>query len=347
MIMLYTIHDFIENYDFHLLYQALNTTDEDIVIDIDSCGGNLREAWKMYDAIRTHNGKVTVNVSGDCMSAAVLILLAAKPENRFANINAQFMIHKPLLEWWDWTLTDEDCVNVHEEITKETEKLKACYLERTTASETEIDTLINAEQIFGVELAINLGFVSKKNEYVNKKVDTMKRKPSTVEMVLRNVLVKAGLLNQKEYKTADDDTLIVETSEEPKVGDESPNSDGEYLMPDGQKIFIKDGKIEKIEEPAPPAQPVQTTQTTTTEGEDNEGNTETQGEQNELENLRKEVAQLRNKAEQYDRIFALVNKCGGETALTALLNTQSKQPQTKSSETKTGNDDSYNYFKNL
>ena len=337
--MLYTIHDFIENYDFHLLYEALNTTEEDIVIDIDSGGGNLREAWKMYDAIRTHNGKVTVNVSGDCMSAAVLILLAAKPENRFANINAQFMIHKPLLEWWSLTLTDEDCVNVHDEITRETEKLKVCYLERTTASETEIDTLINAEQIFGVELAINLGFVSKKNEYVNKKVNTMKKKPSTVEMVLRNVLVKAGLLNQKEYKTADDDTLIVETSEDPKVGDESPNSDGEYLMPDGQKIFIKEGKIEKIEAPAP--------EPTTNNAPGNQVNNDPDT-QNELENLRQRVEQLQAKADQFDSINALVSKCGGENALIALLNSTSKPAKNTVSSSKVEDeDDSYNHFKQL
>lgn len=344
--MLFKIHNFIDNWNFDELFNALYNTEEDVTIDIDSCGGNLREAWKMYDAIRTHKGNVIVNVSGDCMSAAILILLAAKPENRFANINAEFMIHKPLLEWWDWTLKDEDCVQIHDEITKETAKLKACYMERTNASETEIDTLINSEQIFGVELAISLGFINKKNEYVNKKSKAMNKKSNKIETLLRNLFVKAGLLNQKEYTTADDETLIVETDEDPKVGDETPNADGIYLMPDGKKFVVSEGKIESIEEPAP----------TTTEEPDttNEGDTnkptddEDDEKEKELENLRKQVATLQDKADQFDSISALVNKCGGEKALNALLNSRSQEPNKKTTSTETEDgDDNYNHFKNL
>lgn len=339
--MIFTIHNFIENWDFDALFKALYDTEEDVTIDIDSCGGNLREAWKMYDAIRTHKGNVFVNVSGDCMSAAILPLLAAKPENRFANQNAQFLIHKPLLEWWDWTLKDEDCVQIHEEITKETAKLKACYMERTNATEEELDALINSEQVFSVDLAISLGFVNKKNEYVNKKTTTMNKKTNKIETLLRNLFVKAGMLNQKEYTTADGETLTVETDEEPKVGDETPNSDGVYLMPDGTKYIVEEGKIKSIEVPA-----------TTEEGgegeEQNNGGEENDDEKKELENLRKQVATLQDKAAQFDSISALVNKCGGVDALNALLNSKSQQPQTKNtSSAKAEGEDNYNHFKNL
>lgn len=324
------IYGIIDQQTSFFIADALKMAKEDVYIDIDSPGGFLHEAWKIYDAIRYHDGNVYVNVSGDCMSAAILPLLACKIENRSANKNAEFMIHKPILDWFG-ILQDEDCTKIHAEIVAETARMKQTYIERTNASENELDALIKAQQIFGVELAQNLGFISKTNEYINKSIKSNKMaKEETLLRKLQNLFVKVGLLNIKEFVTADGkSTLIVETDDEIKVGNETQNDDGLFIMPDGTKITVENGKVKEIEKA--------TTEAPESSEKEKQKEEELQNLRNTISKQSEEIANLKKQLAEFDKIKSLVNRCGGESSLNALLNVKGQEApkinvQTKASE---------------
>ena len=68
-----------------------------LYIALDSVGGSVYEAFKVYDLIRERQQPTFVNVVGYCYSAASVILLAASAERRTASANASFLIHSPFL----------------------------------------------------------------------------------------------------------------------------------------------------------------------------------------------------------------------------------------------------------
>ena len=70
-----------------------------LYIALDSVGGSVYEAFKIYDLIRERQQPTFVNVVGYCYSAASVILLAASSERRTASANASFLIHSPYRDW--------------------------------------------------------------------------------------------------------------------------------------------------------------------------------------------------------------------------------------------------------
>ena len=62
---------------------------------INSPGGDADAGFAMFDMIRFINAPVKTVVGGLAASAAVLVLLGAKKENRYAQPNARLLIHQP------------------------------------------------------------------------------------------------------------------------------------------------------------------------------------------------------------------------------------------------------------
>jgi len=66
-----------------------------IQLYIDSPGGDADAGFAMYDVIRFINAPVKTISAGLCASAAVLVLLGAEKERRFALPNSRVLIHQP------------------------------------------------------------------------------------------------------------------------------------------------------------------------------------------------------------------------------------------------------------
>ncbi len=75
------------------LHVLLVHSSEPVHIMLNSKGGDLLDAFGMYDAIRTASTTVTCEVFGHCMSAGVLIAQAC--DRRLIHENALVMIHNP------------------------------------------------------------------------------------------------------------------------------------------------------------------------------------------------------------------------------------------------------------
>ena len=77
-----------------LVSQALNQSDDDIVVNINSGGGDVFAASEIYTALRNSAGKVVVNIQGLAASAASVIAMAGDTVNM--SPTAQIMIHKAM-----------------------------------------------------------------------------------------------------------------------------------------------------------------------------------------------------------------------------------------------------------
>jgi ATP-dependent Clp protease protease subunit len=77
-----------------LLLEAENA-DEEIKLLIDSPGGDADAGFAIYDMIRFVKPKVRTICAGLTASAAVIVLLAAKKEDRLSLPNARLLIHQP------------------------------------------------------------------------------------------------------------------------------------------------------------------------------------------------------------------------------------------------------------
>lgn len=209
---------------------------------IDSSGGDLDEALKIYDYIRAHGINATATVDGYCMSAATVILLSCKFENRFATPHAVFLIHSPSIDCF-FTVTKSTAKQITDGITEGEKKLKEIYANRTNIGEMA-DVFMAEERTFNAETAKNLGFINSIFSLKNNKKSMFK---------IKNVF--AHLTNQA-AETKDGDTINFDKLE---VGSVCDATDGVYKLQDGTVITVENGKISDVilpqDEPAKSKEP--------------------------------------------------------------------------------------------
>ncbi len=78
-----------------LLILEQESPKEDIKIFINSPGGDADAGFAIYDMMRFIKPKVKAICAGVAASAAVIILIGAKKENRFSLENSRILIHQP------------------------------------------------------------------------------------------------------------------------------------------------------------------------------------------------------------------------------------------------------------
>lgn len=257
--------------------------DDDNVIDIRiHCrGGDCVEGWAIYDKLRRSGKKITCTVEGECSSMATIILLAAPLERRFAYKNAHFCIHNPALccpemDWYTRLTADNLEKNIDQlkvqadNLRMEEKKMLDLYVQRTTATRSELVALMALDTYVGTQEAIEMGFISKTlspltasktrtfTNIKSKQFTAMKKKFVKVESSkLNRLLAKAGLRRMSDLRmkamvvtAADGSELTVDREEgDPQVGD-TASPDGEFVLDDGSVIMVEEGIITDILPPA-------------------------------------------------------------------------------------------------
>lgn len=66
-----------------------------ITVMINSPGGSADSGFAIYDILRYVEPPVRTVVNGMCASAAILVLLAAEPKNRYSLPESRFLLHQP------------------------------------------------------------------------------------------------------------------------------------------------------------------------------------------------------------------------------------------------------------
>ncbi len=125
----------------------------DVVVHINSPGGDVFAAAAIYSALRGHRGNVTVQIVGIAASAASVIAMAG--DEVLISPVAYMMIHNP------WTMAQGDANEMEHqaEILREIGNgLVAAYAQRTGLDTDEIQRMLDAETYMSAETAVELGF---------------------------------------------------------------------------------------------------------------------------------------------------------------------------------------------
>lgn len=350
--MIYNIENITEN-TFYQIRDAYEEGMKDFQFEIDSTGGSLDAAFRIYDLLRSDpECKVSANVSGNCYSAATVILLTAPAERRTASANSSFLIHSPLMPVMQ-DINKRSADQLKSDIDAAYNQLQSIYIDRTSVSNKEIlDYYMDAERLFYADEALKLGFISRKNIYYNiDKNNHMSRIKNLITSILNQ-------LKNETYVTKDGVTFEAMSLE---VGVPVEGlQDGVYeIDPTGEVITVEQGIIVDVILPTAEPEPAVEDVNKVDEPLKGESKNEEQVEEPQTEEVKQEVLQtsletaeevseavseeeikqiveeaiqelkveLENK---YQPMCKLVNELGGIDRLKALKNSKSEAKNFKS-----------------
>lgn len=247
-----------------------NIPEDDNTIDVylHCNGGSVIEGWAMYDRLRATGKEITCIVEGKAASMATILLMAAPKERRKAYKNASLCVHNPWLPNWalDYAVTADDLEKAAKELRESQDKMLDLYIERCGCDREEMQTLMNEDKYIDTDKAMEMGLIGSviapisaskiDNNFINKKQKKMaedkNKKVEVKASIIDRVLAKLGIKSLSELEcgmdlsTTDGQTLTIEREEgEPQVGDKA-SPDGEFNMPDGKVIIVKEGVITEI-----------------------------------------------------------------------------------------------------
>lgn len=132
---------------------ALNESDDDVVVDINSRGGDVFAASEIYTLLAQYPGNVTVNIQGLAASAASVIAMAGDKVR--ISPTAQLMIHKA------WTATSGNSDDLQQEsavLNGIDESIINAYEAKTGLERTELLNMMAQESWLTAQDAVDKGF---------------------------------------------------------------------------------------------------------------------------------------------------------------------------------------------
>ena len=125
-----------------------------LIVWIDSYGGNVFAATGIYNALKEHDGDITIKVDGKAMSAATIIAMAG--DKIMMAPTSIFMIHNPLTMVEGYASDLRKTADVLDEIK---EAIMNAYELKTKLSREHISELMDSESYMSTKTAIKEGFV--------------------------------------------------------------------------------------------------------------------------------------------------------------------------------------------
>lgn len=137
--------------------KTLPDTVNEIVVRINSPGGDCFDGIAIMNRLKQHPAKVKVKIDGLCASIATIIACAA--DEIEIGEGALFMIHLP------WTLTAGnrmDLENVGNRLMDIEEQMVSIYKKKTKLDRSEIRSMLEQETWMDADQAMEHGFVDSK-----------------------------------------------------------------------------------------------------------------------------------------------------------------------------------------
>lgn len=288
--------------------------DEEVVVRINSAGGEVEEGIAIYELLRSSGKKIKTIVDGKCYSIATIVFLSG--DERLMAKSSELMIHLPWIDPSGQSLTSEDLQKMAEMMRGAEEKISNIYSERTSLSKSEVLELMKQERFMTADEAIKFGFatglkeVAKAMAYFNNKKNNCIMNIEKIKNGLN--LISEGIFgSEKESEQElskpvalvivdiDGKELTVEREDGDLMVGDKASPDGEYKLETGEVIVVKDGvivEIKKVEE-----------QKEEQSGDKKEPDVNIEEKINELaknekiiEELRAEIEQLKNKISEFE-----------------------------------------------
>ena len=141
-----------------LLYLDNDDAEKPIKIFINSPGGSADDGFAIYDIIRFVRSPVKIISAGLSASAATVIMLAAKKENRFALPNARIMIHQPSMRSFG---AAEDLRRTAEQILKLRQRINELYAQETGQPLAKVSEDTDRDYWMTAQEAVEYGLISR------------------------------------------------------------------------------------------------------------------------------------------------------------------------------------------
>ena len=134
----------------------LTNSDGDIVVWLNSPGGDVFAASQIYNMLKEYNGKVTVKIDGIAASAASVIAMAGS-EILMSPV-AMMMIHNPATVIFGEASDLQSGIDMLSEVK---ESIINAYEQKTSLPRNKISKMMDAETWFSAQKAVELGFADK------------------------------------------------------------------------------------------------------------------------------------------------------------------------------------------
>lgn len=162
--------------------EALDGIDKDVLIRLNSPGGDAFQGIEIYNYLKNHPSHITVEVTALAASAASIIAMAA--DELIMSKGASLMIHEAktvaIGNKADIKKTLSSLENVDESIIE-------IYQDKTGLDENEIRNLMTAETWFTAKSAVEKGFADKTKDMVETPEETKGNMKNESEMIaMRN-----------------------------------------------------------------------------------------------------------------------------------------------------------------
>jgi len=139
-----------------LLHLDSEDSDKSIKLFINSPGGSADDGYAIYDMIRFVRPRVKIISAGLCASAATVIMLAAKKEDRMALPNARIMIHQPSMRSFG---AAEDLKRTAEQILKLRLRINELYAAETGQSLEKVSEDTDRDYWMSADEAVEYGLI--------------------------------------------------------------------------------------------------------------------------------------------------------------------------------------------
>lgn len=134
----------------------LISSEGDIVVWLNSPGGDVFAASQIYNMLKEYNGKVTVKIDGIAASAASVIAMAG--EEILMSPVAMIMIHNPATVIFGEASDFQSGIDMLSEVK---ESIINAYEKKTALPRNKISKMMDAETWFSAQKAVELGFADK------------------------------------------------------------------------------------------------------------------------------------------------------------------------------------------
>lgn len=133
--------------------ESLESVTDDIIIKLNSPGGDVFEGIEIYNYLKDHPSNITVEVTGIAASAATFITAGANEV--IMNVGTSLMIHEASTFTWGNKSDIQKTLNALETID---ESILSIYSEKTGQSNEQLEEWMNEEKWFTADEAVEFGF---------------------------------------------------------------------------------------------------------------------------------------------------------------------------------------------
>ncbi|TFE02881.1 head maturation protease, ClpP-related [Jeotgalibacillus salarius] len=136
-------------------YALREAGNNDLVIHLNSPGGDAFDGVAIYNRLKKHPGKITVHVDGWACSAASIIAMAA--DELIMGYGAMIMIHEASIIVWG---TKRDLRKQADVMEKLESGIIDIYMTKANVDREEMTTMVDEEKWFSAKEALDIGFAT-------------------------------------------------------------------------------------------------------------------------------------------------------------------------------------------